>query len=167
FNFLQDVLTEVMELFPSKYIHIGGDEAPKDVWKKTQFCQDLIKKLGLQDDKTSSKEDKLQSYFIQRIEKFVNSKGRSIIGWDEILEGGLSPNATVMSWRGEQGGIAAAQQNHNVIMTPGSGGLYIDQQQSKAELEPLSIGGYDPLSKIYSYHPTPVELTPDQQKFII
>ena len=160
FSFLQDVLTEVMDLFPGKYIHIGGDEAPKDVWKKSAFCQKLMKEQGL---KT---EDELQSYFIQRIEKFVNSKGRSIIGWDEILEGGLSPNATVMSWRGEQGGIAAAQQSHNVIMTPGSGGLYIDQQQSKAELEPLSIGGYDPLSKIYSYNPTPSELTPDQQKFI-
>jgi hexosaminidase len=167
FSFLQDVLTEVMDLFPSKYIHVGGDEAPKDVWKKSQFCQDLIGKLGLKDDKTSSKEDKLQSYFIQRMEKFVNSKGRSIIGWDEILEGGLSPNATVMSWRGEEGGIAAAQQNHNVVMTPGSGGLYIDQQQSKQELEPLSIGGYDPLSKIYSYNPIPDVLTPDQQKYII
>jgi len=161
FNFLQDVLTEVMDLFPSKYIHIGGDEAPKDVWKKSAFCQNLMKQLGL---KT---EDQLQSYFIQRIEKFVNSKGRSIIGWDEILEGGLSPNATVMSWRGEEGGIAAAQQSHNVVMTPGSGGLYIDQQQSKTNLEPLSIGGYDPLSKIYAYNPTPEVLTPDQQKFII
>jgi hexosaminidase len=161
FSFLEDVLTEVMDLFPSKYIHIGGDEAPKDVWKKSDFCQKLMKDQGL---KT---EDELQSYFIQRIEKFVNSKGRSIIGWDEILEGGLSPNATVMSWRGEQGGIAAAEQGHNVVMTPGSGGLYIDQQQSKAELEPLSIGGYDPLSKIYSYNPTPAELTPDQQKFIM
>ncbi|HWZ04831.1 MAG TPA: family 20 glycosylhydrolase, partial [Mucilaginibacter sp.] len=160
FNFLQDVLTEVMDLFPSRYIHIGGDEAPKDVWKKSEFCQQLMKQLGL---KT---EDELQSYFIQRIEKFVNSKGRSIIGWDEILEGGLSPNATVMSWRGEEGGIAAAQQSHNVIMTPGSGGLYIDQQQSKQNLEPLSIGGYDPLSKIYSYNPTPDVLTADQQKFI-
>jgi len=161
FAFLQDVLTEVMDLFPSRYIHIGGDEAPKDVWKKSEFCQKLMKEQGL---KT---EDELQSYFIQRIEKFVNSKGRSIIGWDEILEGGLSPNATVMSWRGEAGGIAAAQQSHNVIMTPGSGGLYIDQQQSKPEQEPLSIGGYDPLSKIYSYNPTPAELTADQQKFII
>jgi hexosaminidase len=161
FSFLQDVLTEVMDLFPSKYIHIGGDEAPKDAWKKSEFCQKLMKEQGL---KT---EDELQSYFIQRIEKFVNSKGRSIIGWDEILEGGLSPNATVMSWRGEAGGIAAAQQSHNVIMTPGSGGLYIDQQQSKQQLEPLSIGGYDPLSKIYSYNPTPAELTPEQQKFII
>ena len=166
FSFLQDVLTEVMDLFPGKYIHLGGDEAPKDVWKKSEFCQKLIKKLGLTDDKTSTKEDKLQSYFIQRMEKFVNSKGRSIIGWDEILEGGLSPNATVMSWRGEAGGIAAAQQNHNVIMTPGSGGLYIDQQQGKSNLEPLSIGGYDPLSKIYSYNPIPAVLTADQQKYI-
>lgn len=167
FNFLQDVLTEVMELFPGKYIHVGGDEVPKDAWKKSAFCQSLIRKLGLKDDKQSSKEDKLQSYFIQRIEKFVNSKGRSIIGWDEILEGGLSPNATVMSWRGEAGGIAAAQQSHNVIMTPGSGGLYIDQQQGKQNLEPLSIGGYDPLWKIYAYNPTPAELTPDQQKYIL
>lgn len=164
FAFLQDVLTEVMDLFPSKYIHVGGDEAPKDVWKKSEYCQKLIKKLGLKDDKTSSKEDKLQSYFIQRMEKFVNSKGRSIIGWDEILEGGLSPNATVMSWRGESGGIAAAQQNHNVIMTPGSGGLYIDHAQGKNE--PLSIGGNEPLTKIYSYNPIPAVLTPDQQKYI-
>jgi hexosaminidase len=161
FSFLQDVLTEVMDLFPSKYIHIGGDEAPKDAWKKSAFCQKLIKKLHLKN------EEELQSYFIQRMEKFVNSKGRSIIGWDEILEGGLSPNATVMSWRGEAGGIAAAQQNHNVIMTPGSGGLYIDQLQGKLNLEPLSIGGYDPLSKIYSYNPVPAVLTPDQQKYIL
>jgi len=165
FAFLQDVLTEVMDLFPSKYIHVGGDEAPKDVWKKSEYCQKLIKKLGLKDDKTGSKEDKLQSYFIQRMEKFVNSKGRSIIGWDEILEGGLSPNATVMSWRGEAGGIAAAQQNHNVIMTPGSGGLYIDHAQGKNE--PLSIGGNEPLTKIYSYNPIPAVLTPDQQKYIV
>jgi hexosaminidase len=165
FIFLQNVLTEVMDLFPSKYIHVGGDEAPKDVWKQSPYCQKLIKKLGLKDDKTGSKEDKLQSYFIQRMEKFVNSKGRSIIGWDEILEGGLSPNATVMSWRGEAGGIAAAQQNHNVIMTPGSGGLYIDHAQGKNE--PLSIGGNEPLTKIYSYNPTPAVLTPDQQKYIL
>jgi len=161
FNFLEDVLTEVMDLFPSKYIHIGGDEAPKDVWKKSAFCQKLIKKLKLKD------EDELQSYFIQRIEKFVNSKGRNIIGWDEILEGGLSPNATVMSWRGEAGGIAAAQQSHKVIMTPGSGGLYIDQLQGKQNVEPLSIGGYDPLSKIYSYNPIPAVLTAPQQKYVM
>jgi len=167
FSFLQDVLTEVMALFPSKYIHIGGDEAPKDAWKKSAFCQKLIKKLGLKDDKVSTKEDKLQSYFIDRMEQFVNSKGRSIIGWDEILEGGLSANATVMSWRGEAGGIAAAQQNHDVIMTPGSAGLYIDHSQGKLSDEPLTIGGNELLTKIYSYNPTPAALTPDQQKHII
>jgi hexosaminidase len=161
FNFLQDVLTEVMDLFPGKYIHIGGDEVPKDAWKKSEFCQNLIKKLGLKN------EEELQSYFIQRIEKFVNSKGRSIIGWDEILEGGLSPNATVMSWRGEAGGIAAAKQQHNVIMTPGSAGLYIDQPQGKQQLEPLNNTGYAPLSKIYSYNPTPKELTSDEQKYVM
>jgi len=161
FGFLEDVLTEVMDLFPGKFIHIGGDEVPKDEWKQSAFCQKLMKKLKLKN------EEELQSYFVQRIEKFVNSKGRSIIGWDEILEGGLSPNATVMSWRGESGGIMAAQQNHNVIMTPSSGGLYIDQLQGKLGLEPLSIGGYDPLSKIYSYNPTPAALTADQQKYIL
>ena len=161
FTFLQEVLTEVMDLFPSKYIHIGGDEVPKNVWKESPFCQKLIKKLKLKD------EEGLQSYFIQRIEKFVNSKGRSIIGWDEILEGGLSPNATVMSWRGEAGGIAAAQQNHDVIMTPGSGGLYLDAAQGKLSDEPVGIGGYSPLKKTYSYNPTPPSLTPDQQKHIL
>jgi hexosaminidase len=160
FGFLEDVLTEVMDLFPSKYIHVGGDEVPKDAWKNSAFCQKMIKKLKLKD------EEGLQSYFIQRIEKFVNSKGRSIIGWDEILEGGLSPNATVMSWRGENGGIAAAKQSHNVIMTPGSGGLYLDHSQGRVG-EPLSIGGYTPLSATYSYNPTPSALTPDQQKFIV
>ncbi|HVS94038.1 MAG TPA: family 20 glycosylhydrolase [Mucilaginibacter sp.] len=160
FGFLEDVLTEVMDLFPSKYIHIGGDEVPKDAWKNSPFCQKLIKKLKLKN------EEQLQSYFIQRVEKFVNSKGRSIIGWDEILEGGLSPNATVMSWRGEAGGIAAAQQSHDVIMTPGSNGLYLDHAQGKTD-EPLGIGGYSPLSQTYSYNPTPAVLTPDQQKFII
>jgi len=161
FTFLQDVLTEVMDLFPSKYIHIGGDEVPKNVWKESPFCQKLIKKLKLKN------EEGLQSYFIQRMEKFVNSKGRSIIGWDEILEGGLSPNATVMSWRGEAGGIAAAQQNHDVIMTPGSGGLYLDAAQGKLSDEPVGIGGYSPLQKTYSYNPTPASLTPDQQKHIL
>lgn len=161
FAFLEDVLTEVIALFPSKYIHIGGDEAPKDVWKSSAFCQQLIKKLKLKD------EHGLQSYFIQRIEKFVNSKGRSIIGWDEILEGGLAPNATVMSWRGEQGGIEAAKQNHDVIMTPSSGGLYIDHAQGKLGTEPLSIGGNEPLTKIYSYDPTPEVLNPDQKKHIL
>jgi hexosaminidase len=160
FDFLEDVLTEVMDLFPSKFIHIGGDEVPKDAWKNSAFCQKLIKKLKLKN------EEELQSYFIQRIEKFVNSKGRSIIGWDEILEGGLSPNATVMSWRGEAGGIAAARQGHNVVMTPGSAGLYLDHSQGKTN-EPLSIGGYFPLQKTYSYNPTPDVLNAEQQKHVI
>lgn len=161
FDFLQDLLTEVMELFPSKYIHIGGDEVPKTAWQQSAYCQKMIRKLCLKN------EEGLQSYFVQRMEKFVNSKGRSIIGWDEILEGGLSPNATVMSWRGEAGGIAAAQQNHDVIMTPGSGGLYFDHAQGKLSDEPLSIGGNDPLSKPYNYNPTPAALTPGQQKHVI
>ncbi len=161
FNFMEDVLTEVMNLFPSKFIHIGGDEVSKTAWKQSDFCQKLIKKLKLKD------EEGLQSYFIQRIEKFVNSKGRSIIGWDEILQGGLAPNATVMSWRGEAGGIAAAQQHHNVIMTPGSGGVYFDHAQGKTSLEPLGIGGYAPLQKTYSYNPVSASLTPDQQKYIL
>jgi hexosaminidase len=161
FGFMEDVLTEVMALFPSKYIHIGGDEVDKAAWRKSAFCQKLIKKLKLKN------EEGLQSYFIQRIEKFVNSKGRSIIGWDEILQGGLAPNATVMSWTGESGGIAAAQQHHNVIMTPGSAGVYFDHAQGITSLEPLSIGGYAPLQKVYSYNPVPAILTPDQQKYIL
>ncbi|GAA4454268.1 family 20 glycosylhydrolase [Nibrella saemangeumensis] len=159
FTFLQDVLTEVMALFPSKYIHIGGDECPKDAWQQSAFCQDLIKKLKLKD------EHELQSYFIRRIEKFVNSKGRAIIGWDEILEGGLAPNATVMSWRGTKGGIEAAKQKHNVIMTP-STYVYLDFYQANPANEPLAIGGYLPIEKVYDYDPTPAELTPDEQKYI-
>ncbi len=161
FNFLQNVLDEVIEIFPSKYIHIGGDECPKEYWKQSDFCQDLIKKLNLKD------EHELQSYFIQRMEKYLNGKGRSIIGWDEILEGGLAPNATVMSWRGESGGIAAAQQNHDVIMTPASAGLYFDHKQSQQADEPLSIGGHAPLSKVYAYDPVPSVLTADQKKHIL
>jgi hexosaminidase len=161
FNFLEDVLKEVMELFPSKYIHIGGDECNKYSWKHSEFCQQLMKEKGLKN------EEELQSYFIQRIEKFLNANGRSIIGWDEILEGGLAPNATVMSWRGEKGGIAAAQQHHNVIMTPGSGALYFDHVQSKSKQEPLSIGGYAPLQKTYAYDPVSEKLTPGERKYII
>ncbi|WP_448702711.1 family 20 glycosylhydrolase [Mucilaginibacter sp. AW1-3] len=161
FNFMNDVLTEVMDLFPSKYIHIGGDEVSKTAWKESDFCQKLIKKLKLKD------EEGLQSYFIQRIEKFVNSKGRSIIGWDEILQGGLAPNATVMSWRGEAGGIAAAQQHHNVIMSPSSAGLYFDHAQGKTSQEPLGIGGNSPLKTTYAYNPASTTLTADQQKYIL
>lgn len=160
FTFLNNVLDEVITIFPSKYIHIGGDEAPKTYWKESPFCQQLMKQKGLKD------EHELQSYFIQTIEKHVNGKGRSIIGWDEILEGGLAPNATVMSWRGEDGGIAAAQQNHDVIMTPGSMGLYIDHKQSNSPDEPVTIGGYAPYQKIYAYDPIPKVLTAEQRKYI-
>ena len=160
FGFLQDVLTEVMALFPGKYIHIGGDECPKTAWKNSAFCQELMKKNSLKD------ENELQSYFIRRMEKFLNSKGRSIIGWDEILEGGLAPNATVMSWRGTEGGIAAAKQKHNVIMTPGPT-CYLDKYQGNPATEPLAIGGYLPLDQVYAYEPLPTELTPDEQKYIL
>ena len=159
FKFLEDVLDEVMALFPSKYIHIGGDECPKENWKRCPFCQKRIKDEGLKD------ENALQSYFIQRIEKYVNSKGRTIIGWDEILEGGLAPNAVVMSWRGEQGGIDAARQNHNVIMTPG-GWCYFDHSQSENE-DSVTIGGYTPIEKVYSYEPVPDSLTVEQSKFVL
>ena len=161
FKFIENVMDEVIALFPSKYIHIGGDESPKEYWKRSKFCQDFIKKNNLKD------EHGLQSYFIQRIEKHINAKGRSIIGWDEILEGGLAPNATVMSWRGVEGGIASAQQNHDVIMTPSPNGLYFDNSQSRSADEPVNIGGYAPYSKSYGYDPIPAVLTPDQRKYII
>jgi len=161
FNFLDDVLTEVMDLFPSKYIHIGGDEANKQPWMDSPFCQQLMKDKGLKDGK------ELQSYFISRIEKFINSKGRSIIGWDEILEGGLAPNATVMSWTGEDGGIAAAHQKHNVIMTPQTTGNYFDHYQSSSPQEPVSFGRYAVLEETYNYNPVSKALAPDEQKYVI
>ncbi|MCM4157018.1 beta-N-acetylhexosaminidase [Gramella sp. AN32] len=160
FKFLEDVLTEVMELFPSKYIHIGGDEAPKKEWKESAQAQEVIKREGLKD------EHELQSYFIQRIEKFLNKNGRQIIGWDEILEGGLAPNATVMSWRGMDGGIDAAKQGHDVIMTPGSH-LYLDHYQADPETEPLAIGGLTTVKKTYSFEPTPEELSEEEAKHIL
>jgi hexosaminidase len=159
FAFLENVLDEVMALFPSEYIHIGGDECPKDAWKACPKCQKRIKDLGLKD------EHELQSYFIHRIEKYVNSKGKKIIGWDEILEGGLAPNATVMSWRGEKGGIEAAQQNHDVIMSPGTH-VYLDHAEKKNE-DSLNIGGYLPLTKVYSYEPVPQVLTAEQKKKVL
>ena len=159
FKFLQDVIDEVIVLFPSKYIHVGGDEAPKDAWKKSEFCQQLIKEKGLKD------EHGLQSYFIQRMEKYINGKGRTLIGWDEILEGGLAPNAIVMSWRGEEGGIAAAKENHKVIMTPGSH-VYLDHSQTKNEKE-VTIGGYLPIETVYSYEPIPKELNEQQAKYVL
>ena len=161
FAFLQDVLDEVIPLFPSTYIHIGGDECPKENWKRCPNCQSRIKKEGLHD------EHELQSYFIQRIEKYLNAKGKQIIGWDEILEGGLAPNATVMSWRGTKGGIEAAKQHHDVIMTPGHS-CYFDHYQSKdKDNEPLAIGGKTTVEDVYAYEPTPKELTADEQKYIL
>jgi len=160
FKFLEDVLTEVMDLFPSQYIHIGGDEADRTEWKKCPKCQARIRNEGLKD------EAELQSYFIKRIEKFVNSKGRKIIGWDEILDGGLAPGATVMSWRGFEGGIAAAKSGHNVVMTPVSH-CYFDYYQGDPSTEPAAGGGYLTLSTVYSFEPVPKELSPEEAKYVI
>jgi hexosaminidase len=160
FNFLKDVLDEVLTLFPSKYIHVGGDECPKMMWKMCKNCQSLMKKEKLKN------EEELQSFFIRRIEKYLNSKGRQIIGWDEILEGGLAPNAAVMSWRGTKGGIAAAKQKHKVVMTPGNP-CYFDHYQSKATTEPLAIGGYNPVDSVYNYDPLPKNLTAEESKYIL
>jgi hexosaminidase len=160
FSFLEDVLTEVMDIFPSEYIHIGGDEAIKDQWKASDKIQQRIRELGLKD------EHELQSYFIRRIEKFINSKGRKIIGWDEILEGGLAPNATVMSWQSEEGGIIAARSNHDVIMTPIQS-LYFWWYQGDKQTEPLAAGGFISLEKVYRYDPVPSGLTEQQSKHIL
>ena len=160
FLFLQDVLSEVIDLFPSRYIHIGGDEVDKTAWKNCARCQARIKNENLKD------EEGLQSYFIKRIEKFVNSKNRRIIGWDEILEGGLAPTATVMSWRGEAGGIEAAKMNHDVIMTPGNP-VYFDHYQGDPATEPLANGGFNTLKKVYDYEPIPAELNEQQAKHVL
>ena len=160
FTFLEDVLTEVMELFPGPYIHIGGDECPKTRWKTCPKCQARMQAEGLKD------EHELQSYFIRRIERFVNGKGRKIIGWDEILEGGLAPNAAVMSWRGTEGGIAAAKAGHYAVMSPGSH-CYFDHYQGDPANEPVAIGGYTTLQKVYSYEPVPAELKPKEQQYIL
>lgn len=160
FQFLEDVIDEVIPLFPGKYIHIGGDEAPKNRWNKCAHCQNVIKKEGLKD------EHELQSYFIKRMEKYINSKGKQIIGWDEILEGSLAPNATVMSWRGNVGAIEAAKQQHEVILTPNSH-CYFDYYQSDNENEPLAIGGFLPLEKVYDFNPIPEELTKEEAKFVL
>lgn len=159
FTFLQNVLDEVIPLFPSQYVHVGGDEAPKTHWKRCPLCQARMKKEGLKN------EHELQSYFIQRMEKYVNAKGKTLVGWDEILEGGLAPNAVVMSWRGEEGGIAAAKEKHKVIMTP-TKAVYFDYSQTKAE-DSVVIGGYLPVEKVYEYDPIPKELTPDQAKYVL
>ncbi|NVJ88602.1 MAG: family 20 glycosylhydrolase [Flavobacteriaceae bacterium] len=160
FTFLENVIDEVVNLFPGKYIHIGGDEAPKTRWKNCTHCQQLIKKEGLKD------EHELQSYFITRMEKYINSKGKQIIGWDEILEGGLAPNATVMSWRGTNGAVEAAKEHHDVILTPGSH-CYFDHYQSDDENEPLAIGGYLPLEKVYNFEPIPSELNNEESKYVL
>lgn len=161
YTFLEDVLTEVMDLFPSKYIHIGGDECPKTRWKECPNCQKKIKELGLKN------EHELQSYLTTRIEKFLNANGRQILGWDEMLEGGLAPNAAVMSWRGESGGIAATKQKHFVIMNPEQV-LYLDYNQGYSPNEPLTVGRLITVDKIYNYNPTPVDsLTVEEQKYIM
>ncbi|MGZ3850113.1 MAG: glycoside hydrolase family 20 protein [Flavisolibacter sp.] len=160
FLFLQDVLTEVMHLFPSTYIHVGGDEVDKTAWKSCPRCQARIQAEGLKN------EEELQSYFIKRIEKFLISKHRKMIGWDEILEGGLAPEATVMSWRGESGGIEAAKMNHDVVMTPGTP-VYFDHYQGDPATEPLAIGGFNTLKKVYGYEPVPGELNEEQAKHVL
>ena len=166
-RFIEDVLTEIVEIFPSEYIHIGGDECPKTRWKSCPKCQARIKALGIKGDKQHTAEEYLQSFFISYAEKFLNAKGRQIIGWDEILEGGLAPNATVMAWRGENYAYEAARQNHDAIMSPTSY-LYFDYYQTKdTENEPLAIGGYVPVERVYSFNPQPDVLTPEQQKHII
>ena len=149
FKFLEDVIAEVVPLFPGEYFHIGGDECPKVRWEKCPLCQKRMRENKLKD------EHELQSYFVQRIEKVLASHGKKMIGWDEILEGGLAPSATVMSWRGEDGGIAAASMDHDVIMTPGSNGMYLDHYQGDSKIEPVAIGGYTLLEKTYSYNPVP------------
>jgi hexosaminidase len=160
FQFIEDILTEVIELFPSTYIHIGGDECPKVRWKSCAKCQNTMKQNGLKD------EHELQSYFVQRIEKFLNSKGRKLIGWDEILEGGLAPGAAVMSWRGTQGGIDAARMKHHVVMTPGSH-CYFDHYQGNPKYEPLAFGGYTTLEKVYGFNPIPAELNKKEAQYIL
>ena len=159
FTFLENVLTEVMELFPSEYIHIGGDEAGKSAWETWPKCQKRMK------DEHLANVDELQSYLIYRIEKFLNNHGRHLLGWDEILQGGIAPNATVMSWRGEEGGIAAVTSGHRAIMTPGAY-CYLDSYQDAPYSQPEAIGGYLPLKKVYSYNPVPASLTAEQAKLV-
>jgi hexosaminidase len=160
FTFLQNVLDEVLALFPSRYIHIGGDEAPKNLWQKNPVAQQVIKREGLQT------EAELQSYFVRRIERFLSQRGRRLIGWDEILEGGLPPAATVMSWRGTAGGIEAAKEGHDVVMAPTSH-VYLDYYQGDPASEPFAIGGFTPLEKVYSFEPVPTELTAEEAKHVL
>ncbi len=160
FAFLEDILTEIAALFPGRYIHIGGDECPRDRWMECSDCRARMKSEGL------GSPAELQSYFVRRIEKHVNSLGKQIIGWDEILEGGIDPSATILSWRGTEGGVEAARSGHDVIMAPGEW-LYIDKYQGAPEVEPVSIGGYLPLEKVYSFDPMPEGLTPEEESHVI
>jgi len=160
FKFVQDVLSEVIALFPGPYVHIGGDEVQKDGWRQSAEAQAIMKREGLKN------EDELQSYFVRHIEKFLTSKGKRMIGWDEILEGGLAPNAIVMSWRGEGGGVEAVRQKHKAIMTP-TDYCYLDYNQGDSKREPLNIGGFLPLEKVYGYDPIPRELKGEEQKYIL
>ena len=160
FAFLEDVLTEVMEIFPSPYIHIGGDEAPKRAWEESALAQEVIRREGLAD------EEELQSWFIRRIERFLNAHGRRLMGWDEILEGGLAPDATVMSWRGMVGGIQAAREGHDVVMTP-TGYAYFDYYQGDTIQEPLAIGGLTPLERVYAFEPVPAELSATEARHVL
>ena len=160
FHVLEQVLTQVMALFPSRYIHIGGDEVPKVRWKHSPFAQALMRREGLRN------EEELQSWFVRRIERFLGAHGRRLVGWDEIIDGGIAPAATVMSWRGTAGGIAAAKQGHDVVMTPGTH-VYFDHLQGPRDGEPLSIGGYSPLEKVYAFEPVPAELTPEEGRHIL
>lgn len=160
FEFLEDVLLEVMDIFPSQYIHIGGDEATKTNWGKCQHCLKRMQDEGLEDA------DELQSYFVKRMEKFINGKGKKLIGWDEILEGGLAPDATVMSWRGVKGGFEASKQGHDVVMTPGTH-CYFDHYQGPQNQEPLAIGGYTPLSKVYQFDPVVDSMTTEQATHVL
>jgi len=163
FQFFEDVLTEVVQLFPGKYVHIGGDEAPKDRWRESDLVKDIMKRENIDDV------EKVQGWFNSRIEKFLMSKGKKLVGWDEILEGGITPSSTIMSWRGEKGGIEAARHGNEVVMSP-STHLYFDHGQNPvphSPEEPLMIGGYHSLEKVYSYNPLSSELTPEQHKLIL
>jgi hexosaminidase len=160
-SFMQDVLTEVLALFPGRYVHIGGDEAVKVEWQASPRAQERIRELGLKD------EHELQSYMIRRMDEFLTAHGRSLVGWDEILEGGLAPNAVVMSWRGTDGGIAAAQADHDVVMTPTSNTYFDYYQSADTAGEPIAIGGLLPLETVYGYDPVPAVLTPAQARHIL
>jgi hexosaminidase len=161
FEFMENILSEVCDLFPGNYVHIGGDECPKERWKLCEKCQRKIKSENLKD------EHELQSYFISRIGKFLNSKGKYFIGWDEILEGGLAPQAAVMSWRGTKGGIEAVKQKHYVVMSPGQPCYFDHYQVKNIKKAPLAFGGFNPLDSVYNYEPTPKELSADEKKYIL